>query len=537
MKCQEKIKSVAKNCVVEICLNSAKNYRDPFNEIEVDAKFTLPDGSEVVVPTFWAGGKKWCVRYSSSILGRHTYVITSSDKTDVGLNSQSGEVEVVPYKGKNPLFTHGPLRVSKNGRYLEHQDGKEFFWLGDTWWMGLAKRLSGRDFQTLTADRVKKGFTVIQIVAGFYPDMPPYDNRNSNEGGFPWKKNYTRINPIYFNMADKRIIHLAESGLLPCIVGSWGYHIKPMGLEKMKKHWRYLVARYGAYPVVWCLAGEVNMPYYLSKSKEEDEKFQKDTWQEVARYLRKINFRKHPITVHAGASGRDDLGGSNLIDFDMAQTGHSEEIENIVKTANSNNLKMPRIPLIIAEACYEGIGGCNWENVQRACIWTSFLNGAAGYTYGANGIWQIDTSKKPYGPSPYGRSWGITPWEEAYKFSGSTQVGIARRILEKFPWWKIEPHPELVEPHWSESQYLFPYLATSGEVIIIYDPIRHAGWGGLLVKGLEKGASYRATYYDPSNGKKYELGLIKPDEKNNWQAPPFCIVKDNVLILVKVPVK
>ena len=33
----------------------------------------------------------------------------------------------------------------------------------------------------------------------------------------------------------------------------------------MKKHWRYLAARYGALPVVWCAAGEVNLPYYLEK--------------------------------------------------------------------------------------------------------------------------------------------------------------------------------------------------------------------------------------------------------------------------------
>jgi len=38
----------------------------------------------------------------------------------------------------------------------------------------------------------------------------------------------------------------------------------------MKRHWRYLVARWGAYPVVWCLAGEGTMPYYLSIAKERD---------------------------------------------------------------------------------------------------------------------------------------------------------------------------------------------------------------------------------------------------------------------------
>jgi len=101
----------------------------------------------------------------------------------------------------------------------------------------------------LTADRISKGFTVIQIVAGLYPDMPPFDPRGANEAGFPWEKGYTRINPSYFDMADLRIRWLVNSGLVPCIVGCWGYFLNFAGIEVMKRHWRYLVARYGAYPV------------------------------------------------------------------------------------------------------------------------------------------------------------------------------------------------------------------------------------------------------------------------------------------------
>ena len=77
--------------------------------------------------------------------------------------------------------------------------------------------------------------------------------------------NSTSINPIYFDMADLRIQWLVHSGLVPCIVGCWGYYLPLLGIEKMKKHWRYLVARWGAYPVIWCLAGEALMPFYLAK--------------------------------------------------------------------------------------------------------------------------------------------------------------------------------------------------------------------------------------------------------------------------------
>ncbi len=66
---------------------------------------------------------------------------------------------------------------------------RRFCWLADTWWMGLCDRLAWpEDFQRLTADRREKGFNVIQIVAGLYPDMPAFDQRGRNEAGFPWER-------------------------------------------------------------------------------------------------------------------------------------------------------------------------------------------------------------------------------------------------------------------------------------------------------------------------------------------------------------
>src|SRR5205085_7383415 len=144
-------------------------------------------------------------------------------------------------------YTHGALRVSADKRYLEHADGTPFLWLGDTWWMGLTKRLHyPEEFNTLLTDRKKKGFNVVQIVAGLYPDMPAFDERGANEAGFPWTRDYARINPAYFDAADYRIAYLVDHGIAPCIVGGWGYHLPWLGVEQMKKHWRNLVARYGA---------------------------------------------------------------------------------------------------------------------------------------------------------------------------------------------------------------------------------------------------------------------------------------------------
>ena len=150
-------------------------------------------------------------------------------------------------------MVHGPLRVSDNRRYFQYADGTPFFWLADTWWEGLCRLISLEDIKTLAADRRAKGFSDVQIVAGLYSDLPPFDDRAKNEGGLVWEPQFTRINPAYFDAADPRIRAIVDSQLAAAIVGSWGYYFPLMGMDKMKKHWRNLVARYGAYPVVWIM--------------------------------------------------------------------------------------------------------------------------------------------------------------------------------------------------------------------------------------------------------------------------------------------
>ena len=269
---------------------------------------TDPDGKETVVPAFWAGGSFWGVRYSSSLIGRHVLETTCSDETNADLHGRRELLEVTPYRGDNPLLRHGPLTVSPDRTHLRHRDGTPFFWLADTWWMGLTKRLTWpAGFDTLTEDRVAKGFSAVLIVAGLYPDMFPFDPRGANEAGFPWEEDYSRLNPAYFDLADRRIGRLVARGLVPCIVGAWGYFIEYAGEQVMKRHFRNLVARYGAWPVVWCVAGEAISPKNPDVRYRfyggNDERFAAKAragWSNVARYLQAIDPYDHPVTIHAG---------------------------------------------------------------------------------------------------------------------------------------------------------------------------------------------------------------------------------------------
>ncbi|MGA3073764.1 MAG: DUF4038 domain-containing protein [Bryobacteraceae bacterium] len=69
-------------------------------------------------------------------------------------------------------------------------------------------------------------------------------------------------------------------------------------MARIKQHWRYLIARWGAHPAIWCLAGEGTMPYYLAEDKQRDQAMQKHGWTELGRYVRATDPFHHPITIH-----------------------------------------------------------------------------------------------------------------------------------------------------------------------------------------------------------------------------------------------
>jgi len=118
--------SVMKNKVVELIYESSQYYSDPYNEVQFGINVINPDGNTKRIPGFWGGDNIWRVRYSSSKKGKYKFKTVCSDKTNKDLEGRTGEITVIPYEGKNPLYKHGPLKVSNNKKYLEHEDGSHF---------------------------------------------------------------------------------------------------------------------------------------------------------------------------------------------------------------------------------------------------------------------------------------------------------------------------------------------------------------------------------------------------------------------------
>ncbi len=511
---------VPANTVYEVAFRSDCLPDGPDPDAAVEVVFRGPDGAKRRVPAWWDGELTWRVRYSSPTVGEHRYRSVCADEHLPELDGVEGRLSVVPYEGGNPLYRHGPPRVGAGGRHLGHLDGTPFLWLGDTWWMGFCRRLGWPgEFKALTADRVAKGFSLVQIVAGLYPDMDGFDERSANEAGYSWTEGYGRVNPAYFDQADLRLDWLVHSGLVPCVVGCWGYYLPMAGEDVIRRHWRHLIARWGAYPVVWCLAGEGVMPWYLSTTREQDMAEQRRGWTEVARFVRELDPFGRPITIHPTIFGREQVEDPAVLDFDMLQTGHGDRasLPNTARSVKTAYEREPVMPVVEGEVCYEGIGEACRQEVQRLMFWVTFLSGARGFTYGANGLWQVNRADQPYGPSPHGMSWGGVPWDQALALPGSGQLGLSKRFLEPFAWWRFEPHQEWVEPWAGEDNWMLPYAGgIPGEVRMVFLPST-TSLANLKLCALEPGVTYRARLWSPVDGAEHDLGEAAGDADGCWR--------------------
>jgi len=523
----------------EWTLRAQKPRNDPWGEISVSAVMKGPDGTQKKLPFFWAGGDEWKLRVSVSRPGRYVLHTECSDPADTGLHGHEAVlVSEAIQKESNPLFMHGPISARK-GKGFVHEDGLPFFWFGDTWWMLMSSRVRWpEDFSTLANDRARKGFTVVQVVIGFPGDLATDDLRAGNEGGLPWERDLSRINPRYFDACDLRLQTIIRAGIVPCILGSWGYHLLTIGEERMTSHWRYLVARYGAWPVAWALAGETAMPYYLSRDVAGDTEKLRAAWSRVSKAIRSCDSFQRPLSAHPRRTSWDDLEDHSALDFHMLQPGHMRNALGLGVTCISDaRARFPEKPVVNAEPPYEGHMGTNGPDVQRFAFWSSILSGAAGFTYGAAGIFQANDRDRPTGDRPGGGAYDATTWDEAMRFPGALQLGKARELLMELPWDRFEPHPEWASTSVRRDAETYdpPLRVYSAgiprECRVHYVPRRFWHWDGAVIHGIESGIRFRAMYIDPERFTRFDLGFVEPDANGDWKAPQTPYLMEWVLVL------
>ncbi len=429
------------------------------------------------------------------------------------------------------------IRVSDNGRFLQYEDGRPFFYLGDTAWE-LLHKLSREEADMYLTDRWRKGFTVIQTVAlgeldgtttpNAYGHLPLTDNDPKRPATNPNGNDYWSNVDYVVEKANSLGLYV---GLLPTWGSYWHDGDKRIfDKENAERYGEFLGRRYKDAMVIWILGGDRN----------PDNEEQKEIIRRMARGLRKGDEGKHLITYHpTGWCGSGQFfHDEDWLDFNMRQNGHEVEFTSYSKLTEDYGRK-PAKPVVDGEPLYEdhpvsfkadARGHSIASDVRRALYWDLF-NGACGHTYGHHSVWQMFDPDK---------SWGVNNplmrWQEAIDQPGAGQMVHARRLIESRPYMTRQPATDYVVAQSDVAtampgQGVYRFAATGDEqrsYAMIYVP---AGRKFTVRKEAVDAPKIRAWWYNPRNGEAKSIGTYENDGDRSFVSPTPGEGTDWILVL------
>lgn len=436
--------------VLELEFKGVGIYESPYTDVVMEVEFTSPDGVKSVIPGFWDGGNTWKVRFAPYISGCWKWQ-SSAEVKDEGLKGKSGEVCVEPYSGENKLYRHGFLKINENGRGFCHDDGKPFFWLGDTLW-SCPGRATIDEWKECIALRSAQGFNVAQVNS-----LPQHDSSGVDDYRNPFELgeeiwDLKKLKPEYFQYFDQQMRITAEAGMITAMVvlwfdyvpganPTWGVKRKAaFSTEDASRYGRYLAARYGAFGPAWLISGDSD---YINPDVIS-------TYDAAARAITKGLPYKPLMTAHlyGELSTPSMLEQKEWLDFHMYQSSHNKRSEHVAAKCSAECRAYQTVkPVLNGEPIYERIGfyresGCADRGFVRKTGWYSILSGGnAGITYGAHGLWSWHREGEEFIPK---EAWHMpVDWKEAVKFEGSDDYARIKNFFEKLPYWELEPAPHM----------------------------------------------------------------------------------------------
>lgn len=426
---------------IEIRLHATQEYSNPYTDIDVWADFTHSSGVTLRRPAFWDGGQSWKLRFASPFESGSWTWHSSCSVSDPGLANQQGALDCLPALESGTCFErHGFWRMSPGGRNLIHADGSSAVLVADTAW-ALPWRATEEQCRIYAADRQAKGFNAVLLMS-IQPDMDARGPRHrSADQGFDIAfedlpiGHMRRLLPEYFQFFDKLhtilLAHEIVPVLQPVFMGFGWKGLRVAGPvvppEEYARYCRYLVARYGARPVMYLVGGD-GSGYEPQVAAGGDEIEYWDAYQQPTG----IHYRPHADNcAHQDAA---------WLDFQWCQTGHSGE--HMPERVADMWRNLPAKAVANGEPTYEhgGMPGraAGWWQGHEA--WSNLCaGGTMGVVYGAGSLWQWRLHPHEPGHATYFLA-EHAGWQEALAFEGSSYVGMLATILKGLPIADISPN-------------------------------------------------------------------------------------------------
>lgn len=420
------------------------------------------------------------------------------------------------------------LKVSANRRFLVHEDGRPFFYLGDTAWE-LFHRLNHEEAGRYLENRARLGFTVIQAVALAELDGLATPNANGHRPLIDLDPTHPDVKDgpsnDYWDDVDETVGRANQLGLWIGLLPTWG--------DKWNQKWgvgpeiftpdnaavygEWLGRRYRDANVIWILGGD--------RPIENDA--HKAIIRAMAEGLGRGDEGRHLMTFHptGGRGSAEWFHADDWLDFNMRQNGHGTDFTDRYDQTRADYDRAPAKPVLDGEPIYEDhpvafnpkkFGHSTAADVRRPLYWDLF-SGAFGHTYGHHSVWQMwEPGRDPV-------NFPLMPWYEAIDQPGAAQMQHARHLLESRPFLTRIPDDSMIVtgnvPTAVPGAGRYRFVATrdsEGSYAMVYAPV---GRRFSVRMDVIQGAKVRAWWFNPRDGSANVIGEFNNQGTREFTPP------------------
>jgi len=423
--------------------------------------------------------------------------------------------------GQKP-WDNGKLMVSSNNRYLQFENGRPFFWLGDTGWL-VPQHLDRSEVEYYFNKCRRAGYNMVQIQV--MDAVPSYNIYGQQSLPYGW--DFSKADPegvySYWDHLDYIVRKAEQNGIYIGMVAIWGSQVQAgnINAEQAKAYGKFLAERYKNNPnIIWIIGGDIQGNIHP------------EVWDALATSIKSID-NKHLMTFHPRGryTSAKWWSKASWMDFHTFQSGHrkygqrmgnkdypipdSTEEDNWMYVDSTWAYK-PIKPVLDDEPSYEDIpkglhdaNEARWQDydVRRYAYWSVFA-GSCGHTYGHNAIMQM---LKPGYPTGYGSDGTVKSWYQALEDPGYNQMQYLTDLMLSFPYFERVPDQSIIV----------------GKNGVKYDRLI-----------ATRGKDYMLIYNYNSNVMKIDLRKISGKKKLLWWFNPsdgaisFIGTADNKIITV-----
>lgn len=356
--------------------------------------------------------------------------------------------------GQKP-WDNGKLMVSSNNRYLQFENGRPFFWLGDTGWL-VPQHLDRSEVEYYFNKCRRAGYNMVQIQV--MDAVPSYNIYGQQSLPYGW--DFSKADPegvySYWDHLDYIVRKAEQNGIYIGMVAIWGSQVQAgnINAEQAKAYGKFLAERYKNNPnIIWIIGGDIQGNIHP------------EVWDALATSIKSID-NKHLMTFHPRGryTSAKWWSKASWMDFHTFQSGHrkygqrmgnkdypipdSTEEDNWMYVDSTWAYK-PIKPVLDDEPSYEDIpkglhdaNEARWQDydVRRYAYWSVFA-GSCGHTYGHNAIMQM---LKPGYPTGYGSDGTVKSWYQALEDPGYNQMQYLTDLMLSFPYFERVPDQSII---------------------------------------------------------------------------------------------